>query len=87
MTKIVTHKELNDYKNAGTRTVRMPDGTPRDVRMPPYYWEVLDALKVLEGFNETDIAKFAEEEVGLQGLTFDKAFRCCVAHFQNRWNP
>lgn len=85
MNNLVSHQELNDYKSAGTRTIRMPDGTAREVRMPPYYWEVLDALRVLEGFTETDLAKFAEEEVGLQDITFDNAFRACVAHFRNRW--
>jgi hypothetical protein len=85
MTNLVTHQELNDFKAAGTRTIRMPNGTARDVRMPPHYWEIFDALKLLEGFTETDIAKFAEEEVSLQDITFDKAFRACVAHFRNRW--
>lgn len=55
--------------------------------MPPNYWEVFDALKVLESFNETDIARYAEEEVSLQDITFEEAFRACVVHFANRWTP
>lgn len=87
MTKIVTHQELTEYKEEGTRTIRMPDGSSRDVRMPPFYWEILDALKVIEGFTETDVAVFAEEEAQLQNVTFDKGFRICVAHYRNRWTP
>jgi hypothetical protein len=85
MTNLITHKELNTYKSAGTRTIRMPNGSSQDVRMPPEYWELFDALKVLEGFNETDIAVFALEEAALQNTTFDRGFRGCVAHLASRW--
>ena len=81
----MTHKELTEFKTTGTRAIRMPDGTSKNVRMPPEYWETFDALKVIEGFNETDIAAFAEEEAKLQNTSFDRGFRCCVAHLANRW--
>ena len=85
MTNLVTHQELTDYKTTGTRSIRMPDGASREVRMPPEYWGVFDALKILEGFTESDIAAFAQEEASLQNTTFDRGFRCCVAHLANRW--
>ena len=85
MSNIITYEQLNDYKAASTRTIRLLDGSTKAVRMTPEHWEILEALKILEGFNETDIAKFAEEEMILQEIDFDDAYRCCVAHLANRW--
>lgn len=86
MKNIVTENELDEYKAAGTRTIIMPDNSERVVRMTPDHWEVLDALKIIEGITETQLAAFALEEVELQALTFDQAFRGCVAHLANRWS-
>ena len=87
MEKIVTHDQLNEYKAAATRSVRLPDGTFKDVRMTPEHWEILDALLLVEEFDETDIVKFAQEESSLQDISFDQAYRCCVSHLAKRWTP
>ena len=65
----------------------MPDGSSKTVRMTPDHWCIFDALKVLEGFDETEIAAFAIEESTLQNIDFAEAYRCCVAYLANRWTP
>lgn len=87
MSNIVTTEVLNEYKATSTRTIKMPDGSPKDVRMTPDLWRLFDALKVIEGITESQIAGYALEEVELQGLSFDRAYRGCVAHIANLWTP
>lgn len=86
MVNIVNEQELNEYKAAGTRSIVMPDNSQRIVRMTPDHWEVFDALKAIEGINETELAGYALEEAELQGITFDQAYRGCVAHIAKRWS-
>lgn len=69
------------------RTIRMPDGTARGVRMSEDQWCLYDAIKVIEGITETQLAAYAEEEAELGNLDFDTAFLGCVSFLVNRWTP
>ena len=81
----MTQDKLNDYRENNTRDINMPDGTKRAVRMTPNLWEDLEFLRLVENIQEPEIAAFALEEMSLQDVTFDRAFRGVVAHFANRW--
>lgn len=82
---IVTNKEFEEYKTENTRPVPMPDGSTKDVRMTPDLWADLEFLKVVEHITTEELVQFALEEVELQSVTFDRAFRGVVAHLANRW--
>tara|TARA_R110002073_G_scaffold8027_19_gene44878 strand:+ start:14357 stop:14620 length:264 start_codon:yes stop_codon:yes gene_type:complete len=82
---IVTQEKLERYRDEGTREITLPNSTKQSVRMTPELWQAFDDLMILEPFDETEVARFALEEVELQNVTFDRAFRGVVAHFANRW--
>ena len=84
MTKLTAKGELEDTE---TRMIKMPDNTQREVCMLVDWWEIFDCLKVVEGITEPEVAEFALQEILLQGITFDEAYCCIVAHFRNRWTP
>lgn len=81
----MTHKQLNQFRDDNTREIDMPDGSKKAVRMTPELWSSLEFIQLLEGLTTAQIATFAEEEMMLQAVTFDRAFRGIVAHFANRW--
>ncbi|WP_417847326.1 hypothetical protein [Thalassoglobus sp.] len=90
MSNLVTHEEFEEYKTLSMRQISMPDGSLREVRLTPTIWDLFDCLKVLEGFNEQEIAAYALEELELQKspeLSFDEAYRCCVCFIANQWKP
>ena len=82
---IVPQTTLDQYRNDNTREIELPDGSKQSVRMTPLLWDNLRFLQLIEGITTTEIAAFAEEEMSLQDVTFDRAFRGVVAHFANRW--
>ena len=82
---IVTHEQLQKFKTSNTRTIELPDGSSREVRMTPGYWREVEFLRVVEGISASDMAAFALEEMELQPVTFDEAYRMIVAHLANRW--
>lgn len=81
----MTNEKLKDFKSNNTRSVPMPDGSTREVRMTPELWDDLKFLRVVEGISPEEIAGHALEEVELNNVSFDRAFRGVVAHLANRW--
>lgn len=81
----MTEKTLETYKQENTDTIKLPDGSERSVRMTPDLWAGLRFLEVVEGINRTELAGHALEEMALQNVTFDRAFRGVIAHLVNRW--
>ncbi len=82
----MTIEKLNQFRDVNTRQVEMPDGTKRLVRMTPTLWDDLEFIRLLENIQEPEVATFALEEMELQEVSFDRAFRGVVAHFANRWS-
>lgn len=81
----MTNTELEAYRDAGTQTIFMPDGTTKAVRMSPEHWGFLEVIKRLEGVTDAELAAFALEECELQSIDFDLAFRAVIAHLVKRW--
>ncbi len=81
----MTNDQLEQYRRDTTRTISLPDGTPWPVRMTPQLWDDFEFLEVVEGITAGELARFAVEEMELQQIDFDEAFRCVVAHLANRW--
>ena len=81
----MTHEQLNQFRDENTRDIDMPDGSKRAVRMTPDLWQSLEFIQLFEGLTTAEVATFAQEEMTLQDVTFDRAFRGIVAHFANRW--
>lgn len=82
---VVNQDQLEQYREDNTREVNLPDGSKQQVRMTPLLWDNVEFLRLVEGITDTEIAGYALEEVELQGITFDNAFRCVVVHLANRW--
>ena len=82
---IVTTEAVAEFRERNTRDIEMPDGTKRAVRMTPELWNSLEFILEIEELNEPQIATFALEEMTLQDVSFDRAFRGIVAHLANRW--
>ncbi|QDU80735.1 hypothetical protein Pla110_24680 [Polystyrenella longa] len=76
---------LNQYRDDNTREIDLADGSKRSVRMTPLLWEKLEFLQIVEGVTTAELATYALEEMTLQDVTFDRAFRGVVAHLANRW--
>jgi ABC-type Na+ transport system ATPase subunit NatA len=83
--KIVSHEELQMYRDENTREVDLPDGSKRKVRMTEALWQSLECVLILDHLTTADISAFALEELTLQDVTFDRAFRGVVALLANRW--
>ena len=62
-----------------THTLPFPDG-PRAHTTFRLVWEKLDSLVVLNGYSRAEIVEWALEEVQLQKVEFDEAFKCVIAH-------
>jgi len=82
---IVNQEHLNQYRDDNTREVELPDGTQQEVRMTPLLWDNMEFLLLVEGITTIEVATYALEEMSLQDITFDNAFRAVVTHFANRW--
>lgn len=69
------------------RTVRMPDGTLREVAMTPEHWTWKEGLQILEEVTEEQFAEWALEEQGLQPseVSFDIAYRSVIAFLAQQW--
>ena len=76
---------LTQYRDDNTREVELPDGSKRAVRMTPLLWDNMEFLLLVEGITTTEVATYALEEMSLQNITFENAFRAVVTHFANRW--
>lgn len=81
----MTQTDVNTFRDENTRDVALPDGTRRALRLTPDLWEYKDAIEALEGITEAELSAHALEEMDLQSLSFDLAYRCIVAHLVNRW--
>ena len=81
----MTQQNLTEYRDENTREVELPDGSRRAVRMTPLLWDNMEFLHSIEGITQAEVAEYALEEVELQKISFDNAFRAVVAHFANRW--
>lgn len=82
----MTKQQLEAYRDENTRQIKMPDGSLWEVRMTPQLWESLELLKSVDGVTEGQLGIHALEEMELQPVTFDQAFRGIVAHLANRWS-
>jgi hypothetical protein len=82
---IVDEETVNNYREENTREIRMPDGTCRAVRMTPDLWQSLEFLELWDIMRQEDLAVFALEEMTLQDVTFDRAFRGVLATAANLW--
>lgn len=82
----MSEQTLSDYREENTREVVLPDGSKRNVRMTPLLWDNLEFLMLLEGITPTEVAGYALEEVELQSISFDNAFRAVVTYLANRWH-
>ena len=69
------------------RSVRMPDGTSREVAMTPNHWTWKDGLQILEKVPEEQFAEWALEEQSLQesDVCFDVAYRSVIAFLAQQW--
>jgi len=81
----VNQDNLTQYRDDNTREIELPDGSKRAVRMTPLLWDNMEFLLLLEGITTTEVATYALEEVALQDISFDNAFRAVVTHLANRW--
>jgi len=81
----VTQKTVTEYRDENTHEVELPDGSKRAVRMTPLLWDNMEFLLLLEGITTTEVATYALEEMSLQNISFDNAFRAVVTHLANRW--
>lgn len=81
----MTEEKLNEYRDANTREIEMPDGSRRSVRMTPELWNSWEFVMEMEGLTEVQLAGFAQEEMELQEVPFDRALRGVVAYLANLW--
>jgi hypothetical protein len=73
------------HRSEHNREITVAAGVRWRVQMTGDLWNSLDFLKSFEGVTEAELAIYALEEMVLQEISFDEAFRCCVAHLANRW--
>ena len=78
---------LSEHREKNIREVKMPDGSITQILMSADLWRLHDAVKLVEGINESDIAAYALEEAELQNITFEEAYRACTAFLAERWTP
>lgn len=84
---LITNKQREEYRRENTRWIDVGQGELRQVRMTPQLWEELEFVQVMEGVSTSDLSVFAREEMELQNISFDNAFRAVVVHLTNRWTP
>ena len=79
-----TEKQTDFWLESQTRDVALPDGSKRPVRAPRLLWEKADSLVLQGDCTPAELVAFALNEVALQGIHFDAAYRSIVAHLDNR---
>jgi len=84
---LIKQEDVRLYVQENTRPLDVGNGQTREVRMTPQLWEELEFVQAMEGVTTAELAVFATEEMSLQGISFDQAFRAVVAHLTNRWTP
>ena len=80
----MTHNILKHHDD-DIREIDMPDGSKRAVCMTPELWNSLEFIEIFENIKQAEVAAFAVEEMDLQGVSFDRAFRGVVAYIANQW--
>ena len=96
MTNLIDQNQLKQMRSDQTRTITMPDGTRRSVRMTPGHWDELELLADVQaigdgigedaGLTEADLAGEALRWMEHQpGHSFDYVFRNVVVHHANQW--
>jgi hypothetical protein len=83
---VVTHEQLEAYREETTRQIALADGAVWPVRMSHDHWDAVEFLEMVEGIRVGELTNFALEEMVLQDIDFSEAFRCVVAHLINRWS-
>ena len=61
----------------------MPDGSTRPLTSFKLLWRKVDSL-ILNGYSRLELVEFALDEVRIQGIEFDAAFRSVVAYLDNQ---
>lgn len=82
----MTQEKLEQYREETTRQIVMPDGSKREVRMTPDLWKSLEFLEAWDFMSQDEVTKYALEEMILQDVSFNRAFRGVVAHVANLWS-
>lgn len=81
--------ELNNHpawRQANSREIELPDQSRANIFMPAERWHELEFLELVEGIKQPELAMFAIEEMSLQDVSFEEAFRGVVAHLAGRWS-
>ena len=74
-----TEKQIEGWLEFEIRPLPMPDGTMRRHRAMRLVWDVFESLVNDSGYTPSELAGYALEEAGLQGIGFDEAFRGTVS--------
>jgi hypothetical protein len=84
-----TEEQIEAWLVSETRDLTMLDGTQRPMTMTKLHWSAVDTLAVVGPYTQEELIRYAQEEVELQGVDFDLAFRSVVAFLDNatteRW--
>ena len=83
---LIKQSEVEEYRRRNTRWIDVGNGELRQVRMTPRLWDELEFLELMENVTTAQLAVFAREEMELQSISFDQAFRAVIAHLGNRWD-
>lgn len=75
---------IDYYRPEHNRTIFVA-GQPWEVQMTGPLWESHELLKQVEGITENELAIYALDEMIVQSVDFDTAYRGVVAHLANRW--
>ncbi|MCA9026699.1 MAG: hypothetical protein KDA86_15940 [Planctomycetaceae bacterium] len=84
---LIENDQVQEYRRDNTRLIDVGNGESRQVRMTPQLWEELEFVQIMEYVSTAELAVYAREEMQLQGISFDQAFRAVVAYLSNRWTP
>lgn len=74
----MTDKETESWLQRQTRDLPMPDGSTHTYTTFRNVWHAYDLLIELSGYTPTELMKHVQEEMGLQSIDFDRAFRCVI---------
>lgn len=84
---LIKQEDVRLYAKENTRLIDVGNGQTREVRMTPQLWEELEFVLAMEAVTTAELSVFATEEMALQRISFDQAFRAVVAHLTCRWTP
>jgi hypothetical protein len=74
----MTDKQTEDWLKSQTRDLPMPDGTIETYTTFKNVWHAYDLLTELCGYTATELLGYVREEMDLQSIDFDSAFRCII---------